>query len=449
MGDVAVHSAHLYQSLLLDGGSSLPPALPQVQRHAPQTQSRPAARTRVSSAASSASSRLSGTSAASSTLPRHARAPATPPLEPDATAVSAWHLPEPTGPAPSPRAFHSATVIGTLVYVFGGRSGGSGSALADVYVLDTVALAWSKAVTHGEGPSPRFKHETVAHGRRLLVIGGENGRRRFADIFMLDTDSMQWSRVPAELPRPLGAFGAVVVGNTLHVMGKKGPNESTTDLFSLSLTRCEWLDTSSVGGTLPLARSGHSLASIGGRLFLFGGRSDSHDVDVVAYHAAERAFRTYTYRKGTAPPNRSFHSCVAVGHRLVVFGGLRSGTVETLTGFAELGDLYVLNTKSMTWMQPAMSNAPPIARYGHASAAVGPYLFVIGGMGVESVPEHSLIVLNMLGIDNAASPQWTDYSSIRPNIFVSMDEMRTTLAGNDPRLDDEGRKKRRGRVSRR
>lgn len=55
---------------------------------------------------------------------------------------------------PNPRLGHSATVIGTNMYVIGGRTGPS-QVLNDVWVLQTTESRWSQLECTGDSFNPR------------------------------------------------------------------------------------------------------------------------------------------------------------------------------------------------------------------------------------------------------------------------------------------------------
>ena len=88
--------------------------------------------------------------------------------------------------APPPRASHSATLVGSILYIFGGY-GGSGYSrrdLDDLYALDTIAWTWSKVQTKGSPPEKRSSHQACGVGSRIYIIGGcsSSGQYQVRDI---------------------------------------------------------------------------------------------------------------------------------------------------------------------------------------------------------------------------------------------------------------------------
>lgn len=75
---------------------------------------------------------------------------------------------------PPPRASHSATLVGTNIYIFGGY-GGSGYSrrdLDDLYSIDTLTWLWTKIVCKGTTPEKRSSHQACGVGERIFVMGG-------------------------------------------------------------------------------------------------------------------------------------------------------------------------------------------------------------------------------------------------------------------------------------
>ena len=72
-----------------------------------------------------------------------------------------------------PRLSHTATVVGSYLFVIGGHDGVEYS--ADVLLLNLVTMQWDRRKTYGMPPSGRGYHGTVLHDSRLFVVGGFDG----------------------------------------------------------------------------------------------------------------------------------------------------------------------------------------------------------------------------------------------------------------------------------
>ena len=127
-------------------------------------------------------------------------------------------------------------------------------------------------------------------------------------------------------------------------------------------------------GLAPCPRLGHSFTLVGNKVLLFGGLandSDDHKTNIPRYlndlytlelksNSALQWEIPATY--GSCPPPRESHSAIAVTNKdgsspkLIVYGGM-SG--------CRLGDLWILNIDSMTWLKPHISGSTPLPRSLH------------------------------------------------------------------------------------
>nr|PNR43968.1 hypothetical protein PHYPA_016351 [Physcomitrium patens] len=132
-----------------------------------------------------------------------------------------------TGPAPSPRCGHSATMVEKRMLIFGGRGGG-GPIMGDLWALkglfdeEQEPPAWTQLKLPGSGPAPRCGHSTTSGGSQLLVFGGHGtgGWITRYDIYhndcvILDRATVQWKRLSvSNEPPPARAY---------HTMTRIGP----------------------------------------------------------------------------------------------------------------------------------------------------------------------------------------------------------------------------------
>ena len=158
------------------------------------------------------------------------------------------------------------------------------------------------------------------------------------------------------------------------------------DAWTLDTETSEWarLD---LRGPAPPARGGHTATLVrgeaGAKIVVFGGEDrrgrlldDVHVIDLAARSwVAPRA-------TGAAPTARAGHVAASFGggSRAVtdvyVFGGVCAGSAGEVSG-----ELFALDTMSMTWRELEPAGVPPVPRAGAAGAVVGEAWFVAGGGG--------------------------------------------------------------------
>ncbi|MEW5319576.1 MAG: hypothetical protein WDW38_010721 [Sanguina aurantia] len=121
-----------------------------------------------------------------------------------------------TGPSPSARGGHTATLIGDQLYIFGGEDPFR-RALPDLWVLDLTSMTWNQPATIGRAPSARSAATAAAFlDRYLLLFGGGSVASCFADLWLLDTATLAWAT-----PRVGGAAVGSRAGHAGAVLGSQ------------------------------------------------------------------------------------------------------------------------------------------------------------------------------------------------------------------------------------
>lgn len=145
-----------------------------------------------------------------------------------------WQLLTCIGEPPVHRDFHSATAIGTNMFIFGGRSdlSGIGNFGPDYYsnkvcYLDTLSLRWHNPSIHPPLPTGRRSHSALNLDGKLLIFGGYNGRTKEHknDLWLLDPSCWSWREmVPfGAAPNPRRRQALCRVGSKIFLFGGTSP----------------------------------------------------------------------------------------------------------------------------------------------------------------------------------------------------------------------------------
>jgi len=103
-----------------------------------------------------------------------------------------WKKPQTSGQQPRPRRAHTATLVGTKIFIFGGGDGAF--ALNETYVFDTEKLHWTQVNTSGFTPSPSGYHSSSLVGDKIVCFGGSDTQCCYSEMTVLDTVSNTWSK---------------------------------------------------------------------------------------------------------------------------------------------------------------------------------------------------------------------------------------------------------------
>src|SRR4030067_454284 len=166
------------------------------------------------------------------------------------------------------------------------------------------------------------------------------------------------------------------------------------------------------GGTIPSARSGHTMVEIGNKIYLYGGESADTSTrvtgnsmllnDIFAYDP-DPAIWAEEEPANNPPPARKNHSAVALGEKMyILFGeGAQGGLLQ---------DIWVYDPLSKEWQEQVVNSvSKPAARTGHSTVVMYGQIFTYGGKTTTGV-------VNDLWSFDLRSKTWTQ----KENGFVPL-----------------------------
>jgi N-acetylneuraminic acid mutarotase len=252
-----------------------------------------------------------------------------------------WHRVSCTGELPGPRYGHTAHIIGSRMFVFGGK-GPKDVVYKDVYFLDLVEWVWVPVNSISLPPPARFFHASEVVGRKIVLHGGWDGEEVFNDLWIFNTESFVWMQ-----PRTAG-FG-------------------------------------------PSPRYGHTLTlTVDGRLLVFGGCFINEETGVPKYLDDVRQLNTDNMvwsrprMNGESPTGRYGHSATLLNNgKILYFGGWGRGGCQSkeVQEGSNAHSIHVLDTITMSWHAPRRGTHKQVRHlYNHSSCRAGPNdVFVFGG----------------------------------------------------------------------
>ncbi|KEY68688.1 hypothetical protein S7711_00562 [Stachybotrys chartarum IBT 7711] len=159
-------------------------------------------------------------------------------------AVNKWSQLDCRGYIPCPREGHAASLVGDVMYVFGGRTE-EGTDLGDLAAFKITSHRWYTFQNMGPSPSPRSGHSMTTVGKSIVVLGGEPSAAAAAIndlgiLYVLDTTKIQYpndsqpqgaQRVPGAR-RPSGSDSGSVGRQLPSREGSTGPADLRRTMVS-------------------------------------------------------------------------------------------------------------------------------------------------------------------------------------------------------------------------
>lgn len=309
--------------------------------------------------------------------------------------------------APSKRQGHSSVEVGRKIYIIGGCLQ-EVRCFNDVHVFDTGTQQWSQEFVSGDVPAPRGGHTATLVGSDIFVVGGANSQTSFGDVYRLDLVWKHWTRLEQRSDglRMSNRTSHAAAADTGHIYifgGYDAEGNFLNDLWVLRVplsapfnqdapdgatTLAAWSRPVPIG-EVPVAREGHSLTLLDKQLFLFGGytATGAEVNDLHTYNISEQSWKELSV-SGTSPSPRQAHSAVRHGHQLVVAGGCG--------GSVCFSDVWSLDPLNLRWTQKSSDPRPWKERQGHSAAFVGGRMFMFGGCQVSADCFNDVSVLDTM-----------------------------------------------------
>ncbi|KAF0719407.1 Aste57867_1060 [Aphanomyces stellatus] len=225
------------------------------------------------------------------------------------------------------RMYHSAVMWRDTMLLFGGRASPA-KAFGDLWSVTPQGAAVCIENALGEAPAPRWSHVSVLVGSKMFVYGGRDASHVFDDAFVLSLDATPptWREVSSrDVPRFRHA--AVAVDHLVHVFGGWSGLDATAQVpvanHAVFDTTTELWTSVETKGNAPTPRAGLAACVVAGQHIVMTGGSSSaspchHDV-----HSLN--LRTMTWKARARMPDDALlvnHTMTTVhDNRVFVVGG--------------------------------------------------------------------------------------------------------------------------------
>ncbi|KAL4609421.1 rab9 effector protein with kelch motifs isoform X1 [Arapaima gigas] len=247
---------------------------------------------------------------------------------------------------------------------------------------------WYALVPRGGAPGVSVGHTCTylpssdGDKGRIVIIGGANPNGSFSDCHVIDLDRHEWEE--PEWPGLLAryehcAFVPESSPQSLWVFAGAEQSGNRNCVQTLDRTDGASWKSVQVKGTPPSPRTYHTnTACVGERLFVFsGGGAGAAPVTDLQLHVFDAVSMSWSQPAvhGKPPSSRHGHVVVAVGPKLYMHGGLVGDKFHS--------DMFCLDTTTMTWEQVRGKGDIPPGVAAHSALAVGKNIYIFGGMTAE------------------------------------------------------------------
>lgn len=325
----------------------------------------------------------------------------------------AWSRVDAGGQHPAGREGHAAVEVGNRIYIIGGCVQEI-RCYNDVHIFDTDTLSWQQEPITGDGPEPRGGHTASLVGTNIYLFGGASSESTFGDVYKLDLIQKHWSRgvlangeiapkrrtnhaATAEEHGRIYIFGGYDAdGNFLDdtwILNVYGNSAAPPGQWQDAGTFLAVWEKPTPSGIAPSPRESHSLTLVDRRLVLFGGYTSSGQIvnDVHTFNLDTQSWSVVPVG-GEKPAPRQSMSAARHGKDVVVAGGCDVAEESPVC----FNDVWSLDTVGMRWTKRAWDVVSWFPREGHSATFVRGRMFMFGGCQLSAECYNDVSVLETL-----------------------------------------------------
>ncbi|CAJ0630211.1 5936_t:CDS:10 [Entrophospora sp. SA101] len=196
---------------------------------------------------------------------------------------------------------HTATVVDTTLYVFGGKNKNN-EYLNDFLTFDLKALKlltkkkskfkfssrfggcaspnftqsfWDSLIPPRNAPSPRMKHVSCPYNGKIYMFGGTDEIKCYNDIWCYDVKTNQWDELECSgyTPQAREGHGATIMNDVIYIFGGRSEEgEVLGDLAAFRITNKRWYKFPKLSPS-PCPRYGITVSKVKNNILVFGGDS--------------------------------------------------------------------------------------------------------------------------------------------------------------------------------
>ncbi|KAF9391883.1 Negative regulator of mitotic exit [Podila verticillata] len=263
------------------------------------------------------------------------------------------------GDSPPATSGHTAVTIGQYVMYFGGKD--AKNKCNDVlYVLHTARKEWNRPTFLGLLPPPRHSHAACVVGTTMYIFGGRLNSYYLNDIAAFDMKSLngknpKWNQLEpiSQLPPARAGHSAAAYDGKVYIFGGADDKYYYNDIWCYDPKTNGW-EAVPAYGVLPTSRQGHTVAVLDDTMYIFGGMNHEDQLlgELCAFKFNERKWLSFPNILNGATP-RSEHSMCCIGDKIYILGG----QLDLNANNEDAGTIYVLDTNKIRYTEPSFMSS--------------------------------------------------------------------------------------------
>jgi len=255
-------------------------------------------------------------------------------------------------------------------------------------------VSWAPSLIKAKSEVPHIKNHTATLvGSKVYVFGGYDNKKNHNNIHLLDCTTYEWDMLRSvrghydervrKTRKPEGRNGhtCTLADGQLWIIGGwlgQGPH-AAKDMWVFDISRSQWTQPETYGKS-PGPCNMHTTEYIKhlGELFVFRGGDGREYMNDLHSFNIKKYLWTHLAPKGRLPLKRANHASCVVDDKMFIFGGW--------DGQKRLNDIHVLDTRLFppSWSTPTSHGEPPSPRAGMTLTNVQGKIFLFGGSGPQN-----------------------------------------------------------------
>jgi uncharacterized protein (TIGR03437 family) len=228
-------------------------------------------------------------------------------------------------PMPTARTTGASAVVNNVIYAMGGGVTGGGNATNTVEAYDSVTNTWSAKASM---PTSNNSVYAVVENGLIYLIGGFNNNVRLTTVWAYNPATDSWTALaPLKVGKALSAVG--LIGSTIVSAGGLSTDNTngTADNEGYNALTNSWTTLA----PMPAARFSACFETAGGMLYVAGGHSSTTAAPFTSMVAYNPVTNSWTSGLPAMPNAVTNPASASLGGRLYCFGGSNTGQLSGVT----------------------------------------------------------------------------------------------------------------------